>query len=42
MTTLNRIVPTYFPTGKYPARSSVSDLPQSEFLLEIVCEAVLE
>ncbi len=41
---MNRIYTTYFPSGNYPARTTlvVSALPQPDFLLEIECEAVLE
>ena len=40
---MNRIYVTYFPDGNFPARTTmyVQALPQSEFLLEIECEAVL-
>jgi 2-iminobutanoate/2-iminopropanoate deaminase len=41
---MNRIYSTYFPSGNYPARTTliVSALPQADFLLEIECEALLE
>ena len=41
---MNRIYASYFPNGRYPARTTtvVSGLPQAEFLLEIECEAVLD
>jgi 2-iminobutanoate/2-iminopropanoate deaminase len=41
---MNRIYATYFPDGKYPARTTVvvAGLPSPDFLLEIECEAVLE
>lgn len=41
---MNRIYAQYFPSGKYPARTTVvvSALPHPDFLLEIECEAVLE
>jgi 2-iminobutanoate/2-iminopropanoate deaminase len=41
---MNRIYSSYFPSGNYPARTTlvVSALPQPDFLLEIECEAVLE
>ena len=41
---MNRIYGSYFPTGKYPARTTVvvAGLPHPDFLLEIECEAVLE
>ena len=41
---MNRIYASYFPTGHYPARTTVvvSALPHPDFLLEIECEAVLE
>jgi 2-iminobutanoate/2-iminopropanoate deaminase len=41
---MNRIYATYFPEGKYPARTTVVvvGLPNPDFLLEIECEAVLE
>ena len=40
---MNRIYATYFPDGKFPARTTmyVHALPKPEFLLEIECEAVL-
>lgn len=40
---MNRIYATYFPDGRFPARTTlfVSGLPKPEFLLEIECEAVL-
>ncbi len=41
---MNRIYGSYFPDGKYPARTTVivSRLPHPDFLLEIECEAILE
>lgn len=41
---MNRIYATYFPEGKYPARTTVvvAGLPSPDFLLEIECEAVIE
>ena len=41
---MNRIYGTYFPEGKYPARTTamVASLPSQDFLLEIECEAALE
>lgn len=41
---MNRIYGAYFPSGKYPARTTVvvSALPHPDFLLEIECEAMLE
>ena len=41
---MNRIYAEYFPSGRYPARTTVvvSALPHPDFLLEIECEAVLE
>jgi 2-iminobutanoate/2-iminopropanoate deaminase len=41
---MNRIYATYFPSGKYPARTTVvvSALPSPDFLLEIECQAVLD
>ena len=41
---MNLIYVTYFPHGKFPARTTmhVHALPKPEFLLEIECEAVLE
>ena len=41
---MNRIYSSYFPEGKYPARTTVvvAGLPHPDFLLEIECEAVLE
>jgi len=41
---MNRIYSSYFPEGKYPARTTVvvAGLPHTDFLLEIECEAVLE
>lgn len=41
---MNRIYTTYFPDGKYPARTTVivAGLPSPDFLLEIECEVVLE
>ncbi len=41
---MNGIYATYFPEGKYPARTTVivAGLPSADFLLEIECEAVLE
>jgi len=40
---MNRIYMTYFPDGKFPARTTmyVHALPKPDFLLEIECEAVL-
>ena len=40
---MNRIYATYFPDGRFPARTTlcVHALPKSDFLLEIECEAVL-
>jgi 2-iminobutanoate/2-iminopropanoate deaminase len=41
---MNRIYGSYFPEGKYPARTTsvVAGLPHPDFLLEIECEALLE
>jgi 2-iminobutanoate/2-iminopropanoate deaminase len=41
---MNRIYSSYFPDGKFPARTTatVAGLPSPDFLLEIECEAVLE
>ena len=41
---MNGIYASYFPSGNYPARTTVvvSALPHPDFLLEIECEAVLE
>jgi 2-iminobutanoate/2-iminopropanoate deaminase len=41
---MNSIYATYFPDGKYPARTTVvvAGLPSPDFLLEIECEAMLE
>jgi 2-iminobutanoate/2-iminopropanoate deaminase len=41
---MNRIYGTYFPEGRYPARTTVivAGLPNPDFLLEIECQAVLE
>lgn len=41
---MNRIYAAYFPSGNYPARTTivVSALPSADFLLEIECQAVLE
>ena len=41
---MNRVYSTYFPNGKYPARTTVvvAGLPHPDFLLEIECEALLE
>lgn len=41
---MNRIYGSYFPDGKYPARTTmiVAGLPHPDFLLEIECEALLE
>lgn len=41
---MNRIYTSYFPDGKYPARTTaiVYSLPRPNFLLEIECVAVLE
>ena len=43
-TEMNRIYASYFPSGNYPARTTVvvAALPHPDFLLEIECEAVLE
>jgi 2-iminobutanoate/2-iminopropanoate deaminase len=43
-TDMNRIYGSYFPDGKYPARTTVivAGLPHPDFLLEIECEALLE
>jgi 2-iminobutanoate/2-iminopropanoate deaminase len=43
-TEMNRIYATYFPDGKYPARTTVvvAGLPHPDFLLEIECEAIIE
>jgi enamine deaminase RidA (YjgF/YER057c/UK114 family) len=39
---MNRIYATYFPAGKFPARTTmIAELPQPDFLLEIECEALL-
>ena len=40
---MNRIYTNYFPSGKFPARTTaiLSSLPQPDFLLEIECEAIL-
>ncbi len=40
---MNRIYATYFPLGKFPARTTtiLVSLPQPDFLLEIECEAIL-
>jgi 2-iminobutanoate/2-iminopropanoate deaminase len=40
---MNRIYSSYFPDGKFPARTTmtVAGLPSPDFLLEIECEAVL-
>jgi reactive intermediate/imine deaminase len=41
---MNRIYATYFPSGNYPARTTVvvSSLPSPNFLLEIECVAALD
>jgi 2-iminobutanoate/2-iminopropanoate deaminase len=41
---MNSIYATYFPDGKYPARTTVvvAGLPSPDFLLEIECQAILE
>ncbi len=41
---MNRVYAGYFPTGKYPARTTaiVCSLPHPDCLLEIECDAVLE
>jgi reactive intermediate/imine deaminase len=41
---MNRIYSTYFPVGRFPARTTVivAGLPHPDFLLEIECEALLE
>ena len=41
---MNRIYASYFPSGNYPARTTVvvSALPHPDFLLEIECEAALQ
>ena len=41
---MNRIYSTYFPDGRFPARTTVvvAGLPHPDFLLEIECEALLE
>lgn len=41
---MNKIYASYFPSGNFPARTTVviSALPHPDFLLEIECEAVLE
>ena len=41
---MNRFYGSYFPEGKYPARTTmiVAGLPHPDFLLEIECEALLE
>jgi 2-iminobutanoate/2-iminopropanoate deaminase len=41
---MNRIYASYFPDGKYPARTTVAvaGLPHPDFLLEMECEAVVE
>ncbi len=41
---MNRIYGSYFPEGKYPARTTmiVAGLPHPDFLLEIECEAILD
>jgi enamine deaminase RidA (YjgF/YER057c/UK114 family) len=40
---MNSIYSTYFPTGKYPARTTaIVSLPHPDFLLEIECVAALE
>jgi 2-iminobutanoate/2-iminopropanoate deaminase len=40
---MNSVYATYFPSGKYPARTTaIVSLPHPDFLLEIECVAVLE
>ncbi len=41
---MNHIYATYFPDGKFPARTTsvVAGLPHPDFLLEIECEAMLK
>lgn len=41
---MNRIYGSFFPEGKYPARTTaiVVALPHPDFLLEVECEAILE
>ena len=41
---MNRVYASYFPDGKFPARTTivVAGLPHPDFLLEIECEALLE
>jgi reactive intermediate/imine deaminase len=41
---MNRIYSSYFPDGRYPARTTVvvAGLPHPDFLLEIECEVLLE
>ena len=41
---MNRTYATYFPDGKFPARTTsvVAGLPHPDFLVEIECEAILE
>jgi 2-iminobutanoate/2-iminopropanoate deaminase len=41
---INRTYATYFPDGKFPARTTsvVAGLPHPDFLVEIECEAILE
>ena len=40
---MNRVYADYFPSGHYPARTTmfVQALPRPDFLLEIECDAVL-
>jgi 2-iminobutanoate/2-iminopropanoate deaminase len=41
---MNRTYSTYFPDGKFPARTTVvvAGLPSPDFLLEIECEALVK
>ena len=41
---MNRTYASYYPDGKFPARTTVvvAGLPHPDFLLEIECEALLE
>ena len=41
---MNRIYASYFPDGRFPARTTmtVAGLPSADFLLEIECVAVIE
>jgi len=41
---MNRVYASYFPDGRYPARTTlvVAALPQPDFLVEIECEAFLQ